>query len=377
MIMMRLLLVALAFFILPVLSSTVAFAGGDNLEGRVISVHDGDTITILDATKHQTKIRLAEIDAPELDQPYGNKSKQMLSDLVFGKDVTVKVQTIDKYGRTVGRIYQSDTDANLTMVKQGGAWAYRKYLTDDTILAAEESAKAAGAGLWGLQDDQRVPPWEWRHGGKQAQDAPSTSVETAPVDQKSIVTLDQFKDALPVNAEELHLQDFLDLKKHGPVVVIDVRAEGAYVRRHLTGSVNMPLTDLTEKTLPQIVPDKNMPVVLACDYSFQPVRMIAMTIQAYPVLKANGYTKIYRLNLWNSPSGQMVSDEAQEKALAFEGTEVKLAPAPEPAAVFSCGGKSTCGQMANCAEARFYLTECGLKKLDRDGDGTPCESLCR
>lgn len=139
------------------------------LTGKVVGVHDGDTITLLDAKKYQTKIRLAEIDAPELKQPYGNKSKQMLSDMVFGKDVSVVVSTKDKYGRSVGRVYQSDTDVNLSMVKQGGAWAYRHYLTDDAILIAEESAKMTGAGLWGLQADQRIPPWQWRHSQKRAQ----------------------------------------------------------------------------------------------------------------------------------------------------------------------------------------------------------------
>ena len=42
-----------------------------------------------------------------------------------------------------------------------------------------------------------------------------------------------------------------------------------------------------------------------------------------------------------------------------------------------CGAKRTCGEMADCSEARFYLTRCGLTRLDGDGDGTPCESLCR
>lgn len=148
------------------LSAAPSYA--EELTGKAIAVHDGDTITLLDADNHLTKIRLAEIDAPELKQPYGNASKHMLSQLVFKKEVTVVAKTIDKYGRTVGRVYEGDTDVNLTMVKQGGAWAYRKYLTDNAIHSAEKHAKAAAAGIWGLQADQRMPPWEWRHGGKPA-----------------------------------------------------------------------------------------------------------------------------------------------------------------------------------------------------------------
>lgn len=137
------------------------------------------------------------------------------------------------------------------------------------------------------------------------------------------LTVDQFKADLPTNAEELHLAGFQDLIKQGPVVILDVRSKDSFEKRHLKGSVNAPLTDLTEKNLPQLAPDKNVPVVLACDYSFMPVRTIAMTMQAYPVLKANGYTKIYRLNLWSDPKGgSMIDDAAQEKALAFEGSSV-------------------------------------------------------
>jgi hypothetical protein len=49
-------------------------------------------------------------------------------------------------------------------------------------------------------------------------------------------------------------------------------------------------------------------------------------------------------------------------------------PSAQPG--MQCGGKRKCGQMASCEEARFYLSSCGVRSLDRDGDGVPCESLC-
>jgi hypothetical protein len=49
---------------------------------------------------------------------------------------------------------------------------------------------------------------------------------------------------------------------------------------------------------------------------------------------------------------------------------------PERRAKRNCGDKRTCGQMDSCAEARHYLTECGIGRLDGDGDGIPCEKLC-
>lgn len=136
------------------------------LSGKVVAVADGDTITILTPNKEQVKIRLNEIDAPEKDQPYGQDSKKALSDLVFGKDVSVEWDKTDKYKRTLGRVFVGDTDVNMQQVKDGSAWAYTQYLTDDRIKQAEIEARNAKAGLWALQADQIMPPWEWRHGGK-------------------------------------------------------------------------------------------------------------------------------------------------------------------------------------------------------------------
>lgn len=143
---------------------------------------------------------------------------------------------------------------------------------------------------------------------------------------EKLMTVEDYKKALPEKQEELFIADFLKLKGQGNVVVLDVRSKDSFARSHLKGSVSAPLTDLTEKNLPALVPDKNAHVVLACDYTFQPVRMLAMTIQAYPVLRANGYANIYRLNLWmDKNGGEMRGAEAQAKLLEFEGTEVKPA----------------------------------------------------
>lgn len=154
------------------------------------------------------------------------------------------------------------------------------------------------------------------------QQAQQESVPPAHISRS--LTVDEFRDALPQKAEELYMDGFLKLKEAGDVVVLDVRSKESFERRRLKGSLSAPLTDLTEKNLPQLSPDRETPVVLVCDYSFHPVRMIAMTLQAYPVLKANGYKNIHRLNLWHDKDGgEMRDDEAQEKLLEFEGTDVK------------------------------------------------------
>ena len=130
--------------------------------GRVIGVTDGDTLTMLDGRKQQIKVRLAEIDTPESAQPYGTRAKQELSRLAHGKTVTVKVQDIDRYGRTVGRVYVGELDVNAEMVKLGAAWVYRKYASDQSLYALEKQAKQKRAGIWNLPEAEQIPPWEWR-----------------------------------------------------------------------------------------------------------------------------------------------------------------------------------------------------------------------
>lgn len=133
------------------------------LTAQVIAITDGDTITVLTPAKQQIKVRLADIDAPELrDQPYGRKAKQVLSDKIYRKQVAVLQVSIDRYQRLVGRIFLDGRNINAEMVADGAAWVYRKYSDDTKLLELERQAREEGRGLWGLQEDQRVAPWEWR-----------------------------------------------------------------------------------------------------------------------------------------------------------------------------------------------------------------------
>jgi micrococcal nuclease len=127
---------------------------------RVVSVHDGDTITGLDESKTQHKIRLDAIDAPELGQPFGQASKKALSEKVFGKDVVVVPKTKDKYGRIIGHVMIEGRDVNLELLEEGMAWHYKHYDHNARLSRAEEDARAAKKGLW--TDASPVPPWEWR-----------------------------------------------------------------------------------------------------------------------------------------------------------------------------------------------------------------------
>ena len=190
--------------------------------GTVIGIHDGDTITVLTPDRRQVRVRLAEVDAPESDQPYGERAKEVLTALIFGDRVNVVIQAQDDYERIVGRVYMGSMDVSAELVKRGAAWVYRPYVRDQTLFTLEAEARASKRGLWILPRDQRIPPWEWRH--------QSTATATAPT------------------------------------------------------------------------------------------------------------------------------------ATAVERT---------------CAAKRSCRDMTSCEEAMFYLKHCGFRHLDRDGDGVPCEALCR
>lgn len=207
------------------LALLLVFAGvpvsAETRMGRVVSVQDGDTLTVRIAGR-RVKVRLAGIDAPERDQPFGGKSRQSLSQMAFNRTVGVAVQKIDDYGRTIGTVTVAGSNVEAEQVRRGLAWVYRQYSHDAQLLALEAEAKAARRGLWA--DVNPRPPWDWRH-------------------------RDQSRQA----------------------------------------------------------PERSAPEV-------------------------------------------------------FTGR---------------CGAKRTCKEMTSCEEARFYLTECGLIRLDRDQDSVPCEALCR
>ncbi|HMB74705.1 MAG TPA: thermonuclease family protein [Gammaproteobacteria bacterium] len=196
-----------------------ASAQEKDFTARVIGIVDGDTLTVLNSQQSQIRIRLAEIDAPEDGQPYGNRSRQVLSELTFGKDIVVRYLDTDRYGRTVARLFADDLDISAEMLRRGAAWAYQEYVEDTRLFQVEAEARNAHRGLWGISE-ARVPPWEWRR-----------------------------------------------------------RTPGA--------------------------------------------------------------------------------------------------TADTPGASFTCGTKVYCGDMVNCAEALFYLNECGVTRLDGDDDGMPCEAICR
>lgn len=130
----------------------------------MVSVHDGDTLTVL-IEQRQIRVRLTEIDAPELSQPFGRRSKQSLSELCFGKTAELDIRSHDRYGRTLAQVTCAGKDANAEQVRRGYAWTYTRYARRDSPLyGLQLEARAARRGLW--DDPAPVPPWDWRRNAR-------------------------------------------------------------------------------------------------------------------------------------------------------------------------------------------------------------------
>ena len=131
-----------------------------DVRGRVVSVHDGDTLTVL-VEKRQVKVRLTDIDAPELKQPFGGRSRQSLADLCFGKEASLDVRGQDRYKRTLATVTCAGKDANAEQVRRGYAWTYTRFArADSPLLALQSEARNAHRGLWA--ESTPVAPWDWR-----------------------------------------------------------------------------------------------------------------------------------------------------------------------------------------------------------------------
>lgn len=133
--------------------------------GKVVGIMDGDTFKLLTADSTLIKVRLANIDCPEKKQAYSAKATEFTSKAIFGKMVTVKVQSKDRYKRyIVNVIYDGSLSLCHELVKNGWAWHYVQYSKDKTLQQMEDKARKSKVGLW--QDPNPVAPWDWRNSKK-------------------------------------------------------------------------------------------------------------------------------------------------------------------------------------------------------------------
>jgi micrococcal nuclease len=146
----------LLLLLVPVLSFS------QTLSGKVVAIKDGDTVVVLDSLNNQTTLRLAEVDCPEKNQPFGTKAKQFTSDQIYFKTIKYVVTDTDRYGRSIAMIYYGTDNKYLSaeIIKAGMGWQYKKYSTSKELATFQENAKQNKIGLW--IDNDPIEPSEWR-----------------------------------------------------------------------------------------------------------------------------------------------------------------------------------------------------------------------
>lgn len=156
------------------LASTVCAAPVPHeFTGLVIHVTDGDTIVIEDRQRQRDKVRIVSIDAPEkgrrgiAGQPYSERSRQHLAELINARTVRLVSPGRDDYGRVLARVWVGDTDVGQAQVCAGYAWVFEAFVDElpiadqHTYRACEAKARQARRGLW--RRPRPIPPWKWRH----------------------------------------------------------------------------------------------------------------------------------------------------------------------------------------------------------------------
>jgi endonuclease YncB( thermonuclease family) len=141
------------------LLAVVQPASAQTIAGRVVSIADGDTLTVVDGASKRHRVRLAEIDAPERKQPFGAESRKSLAEICAQKPVTVEIAGKDP--RVIGKVSCAGVDAGAEQVRRGMAWVFAgASLPNSPLPEMEAHARLRRLGLWAGEKPE--PPWEWR-----------------------------------------------------------------------------------------------------------------------------------------------------------------------------------------------------------------------
>jgi endonuclease YncB( thermonuclease family) len=135
--------------------------------GRSLTIRVGASRIRNHDITHNVEFGL-HIDAAESKQAFGKRSQQSLAQICGSKTAKVMWTDRDRYGRILGRVSCAEVDANSAQVRLAMAWVFDRYVTDRSLYALQDVAKAARQGLW--RDDVPVPPWRWRAENRQRRD---------------------------------------------------------------------------------------------------------------------------------------------------------------------------------------------------------------
>jgi endonuclease YncB( thermonuclease family) len=144
-------------------------------DGKVVAISDGDTFRLLTDKKQTVRVRLHGIDAPEKGQDFSTQSRQVLSELVFGKEVSLEQRDKDRYGRVVAVVYSNGLNVNEEMLRRGMVWHYKEYDKTEAWAELEQKARSNKTGLW--QQPSPTPPWQFRKEKRTAKEAQKVLAE--------------------------------------------------------------------------------------------------------------------------------------------------------------------------------------------------------
>lgn len=149
---MKTLFIFLFLFISPVTEKVIT--------GKIIRISDGDTIVILNEKKQSTRLRFAEIDAPEKGQDFYNKATEFVKELTTNKDIKIVQSGTDKYKRPLIILYADGVNVNEALVRAGLAWHYKDFSKSARLDSLEQMARKEKINIWSLPNP--VPPWKYR-----------------------------------------------------------------------------------------------------------------------------------------------------------------------------------------------------------------------
>ena len=135
------------------------------IDAELVETIDGDTVK-LTINNELIKVRLSYIDAPELKQPYGEKSRDHLNTLLNEKKIRIREDGVDRYSRSLQTLFVGQENINERMVSDGFAWVYKYNRKNETLINFEKQAKDNNLGLWNRNESRPIPPWVWRKSNK-------------------------------------------------------------------------------------------------------------------------------------------------------------------------------------------------------------------
>lgn len=163
----------------PVVSTDVTPLPAERLLGTIVQVGDGDSLILRSSEGRRHRIRLAEIDAPELDQPWGIEARDTLRQWALQQPAVAHIWERDQYQRLVATVLVDGIDLNARLLQEGHAWLYRRHQRRPELSLLEAAARDQSLGLWQLPAAQRRPPWAWRHQQRQSSPGPTPATTTA------------------------------------------------------------------------------------------------------------------------------------------------------------------------------------------------------